>query len=174
MSLPRLGACQVRAIGPAAPRAVASDAALAVIGPGTGLGVAGLVPTRHGWVAVPGEGGHATLARGDAFEAALIAAGRRDHPHVSAGRLLSGLGLPVLHGAVAAVLGATLPAAPSSAGEIVERSLADGDEVCSRSVDCFRALLGSFAGNWRHAGAGAAWPLGTRASSRGGAAYSQR
>ena len=147
LSLPRLGASQVRAIGPAAPRAVASDAALAVIGPGTGLGVAGLVPTRHGWVAIPGEGGHATLACGDAFEAALIAAVRRDHPHVSAERLLSGIGLPVLHGAVAAVLGATLPAVPLSAGEIVERGLADEDEVCSRTVDCFCALLGSFAGN---------------------------
>jgi glucokinase len=118
-----------------------------VIGPGTGLGVAGLVPTPHGFVAVPGEGGHATLAAVDDFESELLAAARRMHPHVSAERLLSGIGLPVLHAAVAAVLGQTPPQPPLTAGEIVERGLAGSDEVCGRAVDSFCALLGSFAGN---------------------------
>jgi glucokinase len=69
LSLPGLRPTQVQAIvaphttlaGPAA--APAQQATLAVIGPGTGLGVAGLVPTRHGWVAVPGEGGHPACRR---------------------------------------------------------------------------------------------------------------
>ena len=107
LSLPRLGAAQLRAIVmPGAPLSLARPAsgaargALAVIGPGTGLGVAGLLPTRHGWVAVAGEGGHATLAASDDFEAALLAAVRRSFPHVSAERLLSGIGLPVLHQAL--------------------------------------------------------------------------
>ncbi len=155
LSLPRLGTTQVRPIiAPGGlPPAAASWAAtpgggLAVIGPGTGLGVAGLLPTRHGWVAVPGEGGHATLAAGDDFEAALLAAVRRDFPHVSAERLLSGIGLPVLHGAVAAVLGqAAAPGVLLSAGEIVERGLAGTDLACARTLDSFCALLGSFAGS---------------------------
>ena len=142
LSLPHLSKGQLRPIGTlAAPAA----GALAVIGAGTGLGVAGLVPTPHGWVAVPGEGGHASIAPGDAFEAALLAAAWRSHPHVSAERLLSGIGLPVLHGAVAAVLGQ--PAELRAADEIVERGLAGGDEACSRTVDAFCALLGGFAGN---------------------------
>jgi len=144
LSLPRLTASQVRAW--AAPAAQpAPRGALAVIGPGTGLGVAGLLPTAHGWAAVPGEGGHATLSAADDFEAALLAAVRADYPHVSAERLLSGIGLPVLHRAVAEVLGQPLGAL--SAEQIVERGLAGSDSVCSRTLDCFCALLGSFAGN---------------------------
>ncbi|HZF81003.1 MAG TPA: glucokinase [Rubrivivax sp.] len=150
LSLPRLQGDQVRS-WPGAP-AGAAGGTLAVIGPGTGLGVAGLVPTPHGFVAVPGEGGHATLAAADAFESDLLAAARRLHPHVSAERLLSGIGLPVLHAAVSAVLsGETAPppadALPLSAGKIIERGLSGSDELSSRTLDSFCALLGSFAGN---------------------------
>ena len=143
LSLPRLHGAQVRAVGPAS--APAAGGALAVIGPGTGLGVAGLVPTAHGWVALPGEGGHASISAADDFESALLAAVRSEHPHVSAERLLSGIGLPVLHAAVASVAGQQPPML--SANQIVERGLAGQDELCSRTVDSFCALLGSFAGN---------------------------
>ena len=146
LSLPRLRSSQVRPFGAVpVPAAPAAPSALAVIGPGTGLGVAGLVPTRHGWVAVPGEGGHASLAASDDFETALLAAVHRHYAHVSAERLLSGIGLPVLHAAVAHVLGQ--PALPLTAGEIVERGLTRQDAACSRTIDSFCALLGGFAGN---------------------------
>lgn len=143
LSLPRLGSQQLRIIGapPLQPRGT-----LAVIGPGTGLGVGGVTQTAHGWVALPGEGGHATLAPTDDFESALLQHVRGRFEHVSAERLLSGIGLPVLHDAAAAVLGRPV-AAPLAAETIVERGLAGGDEVCSRTIDAFCALLGSFAGN---------------------------
>ena len=161
LSLPRLSAAQLRVWHPAAAAlaqaqaqagitqatqaAHATRATRAVIGPGTGLGVAGLVATAHGWVAVPGEGGHATLSAADDFEAALLAAVRRVHAHVSAERLLSGIGLPVLHAGVAAVAGVAVAAL--TAEEIVERGLAGSDALCSQTLDSFCALLGSFAGN---------------------------
>jgi len=144
LSLPRLHPGQVRAIG-SAQGPTSAPAALAVIGPGTGLGVAGIVPSRHGWVAVPGEGGHASLAAGDDFEAALLAAVHRYYAHVSAERLLSGIGLPVLHAAVADVLGQA--AEPLGTEAIVERGLARQDVVSSRTIDTFCDLLGGFAGN---------------------------
>jgi glucokinase len=149
LSLPRLQATQWRDIPSRAPAAVAPavpGAALAVIGPGTGLGVAGLLTTRHGFVALPGEGGHATLAPGDDFESALLAAARRQHPHVSAERLLSGIGLPVLHAAVCTVRGEPAEA-PLTAEEVVERGLARSDAACAQAVDSFCALLGGFAGS---------------------------
>lgn len=123
----------------------AGPAPLAVIGPGTGLGVATLVPVGPRWVAVPGEGGHATLAAGDDFEAELLAAARRRHGHVSAERLLSGIGLPDLYQAVAAVLGgkAEVLATP----ELVARALEGRDPVAERTLDAFCAMLGGFAGN---------------------------
>ncbi|KPF49832.1 glucokinase [beta proteobacterium AAP121] len=151
LSLPRLQAQQLLP-WPGAPvrTALPGRNALAVIGPGTGLGVAGLVPAPGGgWVAVPGEGGHASLSAADEFDAALLAAVRREHPHVSAERLLSGIGLPVLHAAVAAVMGQgqDQPAATLAAEQIVERGLNGSCAVCSRTLDAFCALLGSFAGN---------------------------
>jgi len=39
------------------------ESAIGLIGPGTGLGVSGLLPDGHGgWMPLQGEGGHVTLA----------------------------------------------------------------------------------------------------------------
>lgn len=142
LSLPRLKAGQLRAQGMEMPKPAGM---LAVIGPGTGLGVAGVVQTAQAWLALPGEGGHATLAPTDEFESQLLAAVRRRYAHVSAERLLSGIGLPLLHAAVADVLGRS---APSLSGEaLVEAALLGGDELSLRCLDSFCALLGNFAGN---------------------------
>ena len=152
LSLPRLQASQLQA-WPAPLAQAGQGQTLAVIGPGTGLGVGGVTRTGGAngiWLALPGEGGHATLAAGDDFEAALLAHVRGSFEHVSAERLLSGIGMPVLHGAVAAVLGsAQVPTL--STEQIVAQGLLHPDSgqdlVCSRTLDAFCALLGSFAGN---------------------------
>jgi glucokinase len=75
----------------------------------------------------------------------VLAEVRRTHDHVSAERLLSGIGLPLLHQAVAAVLGQG--AATLSAQEVVERGTHGGDALCAQTLDAFCALLGGFAGN---------------------------
>lgn len=144
LSLPHLREDQVRSIGPL--RRGAPAGAMAVIGPGTGLGVAGIVAVGAGWVAVPGEGGHASLSAANDYEAALLAAVHQDYAHVSAERLLSGIGLPVLHRAVTRVEGRAV-ASPATAEDIVERGMSGQDADCSRTLDAFCALLGSFAGN---------------------------
>ncbi len=131
LSLPGLAAQQLRPFGGGQ---ALTGAARAVLGPGTGLGVAGLVQAPGGlYVPVPGEGGHATLSAGDPFEAAVLAAARQHFGHVSAERLLSGIGLPTLYAAVAAVTGRAVPA-PLSTPQIVAIGLgkapqeADGDD----------------------------------------------
>lgn len=141
LSLPGLGPSQLRAHG-VLPR---PQGTLAVIGPGTGLGVGGVMQTAQGWLALPGEGGHATLAPADDFEGEVLARVRRDYAHVSAERLLSGIGLPVLHGAVAALLGCGVAGLSTEA--IVEAGMTGSDPVCERTLDLFCALLGGFAGN---------------------------
>lgn len=141
LSLPRLTGAQLRAHGKL-PEACGT---LAVIGPGTGLGVAGVIDTPMGWIALPGEGGHATLAASNDFESALLAQIRLTFPHVSAERLLSGIGLPVLHAAVAKVKGVT--SETLSTEVIVERCINSSDPICCQTIDVFCALLGSFAGN---------------------------
>lgn len=141
-SLPTLAVSDYRQIGAVTP---ATGRPMVVIGPGTGLGVAGTVPTRHGWIAVPGEGGHATLAAADDFEAEILCAARREFEHVSAERLLSGIGLPVLLRAVCAVRG--VPAANLTAEEISTQGIADSDPQCRTTMELFLAFLGGFAGN---------------------------
>lgn len=157
LSLPRLGDEQLRAweagdaLRPYLPASAA--ATMAVIGPGTGLGVAGVTPTPQGWIALPCEGGHASLSAADDFESALLAHVRTQYAHVSAERLLSGIGLPVLYAAVVAVTGAQqglahqLPQEALSSTQIVARGLSGEDALCSQTLDSFCALLGSFAGN---------------------------
>jgi glucokinase len=148
LSLPRLGADQLRLWGPALTELGAAHNkkhTLAVIGPGTGLGVGGVTLTNHGWVALPGEGGHASLSAADHFESQLLDVVRRDYAHVSAERLLSGIGLPLLHASVATVLG--LPAAALKSEQIVAAGLSGADALCGRTLDSFCALLGGFAGN---------------------------
>lgn len=142
LSLPGLGPSQLRTHGVAPPLA---GSMLAVVGPGTGLGVAAVMPTRQGWVALPGEGGHATLAPADDLESALLACVRRQYAHVSAERLLSGIGLPLLHQALGQVLGA-LPAARTTVQIVADGAVGD-DALCSQTLDLFCALLGGFAGN---------------------------
>jgi len=141
LSLPHLRPAQLRAHGEL-PR---PQGVLAVIGPGTGLGVGGVVQTAQGWAALPGEGGHATLAATDDEEARLLAEVRRHYEHVSAERLLSGIGLPVLYRAVCALQGMT--AHDLSAPQIVEAGTQGTDAQCRHTLDLFCALLGSFAGN---------------------------
>lgn len=152
LSLPKLTATQIRAHG-ALPEAKGT---LAVIGPGTGLGVGGVIETDAGWIAIPGEGGHVTLAAANDFESEVLAQVRKQYSHVSAERLLSGIGLPILHQAVAAAMQQCGEQAGStncqnkqtlSAEHILQQGLHHHDAVCSKTIDVFCDMLGGFAGN---------------------------
>lgn len=142
LALPQLQPADVRSIGAATPR---PKLPLAVLGPGTGLGVAGCVPTRSGWTALATEGGHATLAAADDFEAEVLQHARQTHAHVSAERLLSGIGLPALHRAVAAARGRRV--AEATAVEITQAALDHHDADALATIETFCAMLGGFAGN---------------------------
>lgn len=149
LSLPGLAPWQWRPLGgpPMAPQVDAPvGTVLAVVGPGTGLGVGAVLHTRAGWQAIPGEGGHVTLAAADALEAEVIAVVRREHAHVSAERLLAGPGLPLLQAALATVQGRVPVAAPTPEA-IVAAALAGGDGLAGDTLDLFARLLGGLAGN---------------------------
>ncbi|NRQ39556.1 glucokinase [Nonomuraea sp. NN258] len=116
----------------------------AVLGPGTGLGVGGLVPTEHGWTPVPGEGGHVTVPVVDDREREIVLALRSQGlGHVVAEHVLSGPGLVRLYRALAQVNG--VAAAELSSADVVAGL--DADPLCAETVEVFCAMLGSFAGN---------------------------
>ncbi len=144
-SLPTLAPAEVAVIGATAP---SLKATMAVIGPGTGLGCAGLLRNSSGWHAVAGEGGHVTLAGRTGFEREVLAAAAEQLDHVSAERLLSGIGMPLLYRAVATVHGHAAAAMPLPSPEEITSGAASGsDPLSAEVIETFCALLGGYAGN---------------------------
>ena len=110
-----------------------------VIGPGTGLGVASLVPVDGDWMALPGEGGHVDLAPVSDEELAIWQLLREQHGPLSAESLLCGTGYERLYAAVSGV--ATL------AAEDIAGAAAKGDKDSLRASHFFTRWLGRVAGN---------------------------
>ena len=122
--------------------------AMALIGPGTGLGVSGLLPDgQGGWVPLEGEGGHVTLPAQGPREQALLAVLGLRHGHVSAERVLSGPGLLASHAALCAVDGVPVDPATRSAAALSVRALQGGDARALEALMLFSGLLGTVAGN---------------------------
>jgi glucokinase len=118
---------------------------IAVVGPGTGLGVSCLVPTSTGFRALETEGGHVTLPPFNDYEAGVLGFLRPKFGHVSAERALSGPGLVNLYMAVAPLEGRpSQRLAPST----ITRRAASGDcPVCAHVIDLFSEMLGTVASN---------------------------
>ena len=119
----------------------------AVIAPGTGLGVSGLVATESGDLAViEGEGGHRTLPAQGPREWAVAGALARRFGHASAERALSGPGIEAIWRALAALDGVRRDR-DRSAAEIAADAHTGADPIAKEAVAMFTALLGTVAGD---------------------------
>jgi glucokinase len=142
LALPRLGPADKLAIGggegqPGHP--------IGVLGPGSGLGVSGLIPFGKRWEALTGEGGHATMCPFTTRESAVLDVMRRNFDHVSAERVISGPGIVNLYNALSAVDG--VPAKQYTAAQITDPATARDDPLCAETTEMFCAMLGTVAGN---------------------------
>ncbi|WAJ27213.1 glucokinase [Antarcticirhabdus aurantiaca] len=130
------------AIGGGVPHEGASRA---VLGPGTGLGVAGLVRARRMWIPVAGEGGHIDLGPRTARDIAIWPHLKTIEGRVSAEQVLCGRGLVNLYDAICAVESKepvfTTPA------EITEAAINKRDAQASEAVELFAVYLGRVAGD---------------------------
>ena len=117
---------------------------IAVIGPGTGLGAAGLVPGPEGPIVVASEAGHVSFAPHDALEIELLRRLFERFPHVSNERLISGPGLVTLTRAIAAISGREFA---GDRPEVVTRAAADGSDLAIDALRVFSGLLGGAAGD---------------------------
>jgi glucokinase len=142
LSLPHLADEDLHALGGG--RAV-PGAPMAVLGPGSGLGVACLVQDGERAIVAPSEGGHATMPAASRREDAVLDHLRERFGHVSAERVLSGPGLENLYGAIAAVDRIAVP--PRNAVEITKAALQGTCPTSRAALDMFCAMLGAFAGN---------------------------
>jgi glucokinase len=142
LSLPSLTAADLVGIGGGRPEV---GAPMAVLGPGSGLGVACLIERSEKRVVIASEGGHATLAPICEEEDRIVAHLRKRFGHVSAERVISGGGLENIYQAIAAVERLETPA--RNATEITKNAVTGQCQLASRSLHAFCAFLGSFAGN---------------------------
>lgn len=118
---------------------------MAVLGAGTGLGVAHLIPVADKYLPLPGEGGHVDWAPQNEQEWFIQRQLAAQYGHVSPERLLSGPGLEAIYQALANYQQLDTPSL--SAGEIGQLALSDNSALAKAAVQQFYASLGSVAGD---------------------------
>lgn len=116
-----------------------------VLGPGTGLGMAGLVHSGQGWVPVASEGGHVSFAAESDEELAIVRRMAAQFGRVSAERLISGPGLENVFGILAELRSSKKKAV--SVAEIFALAADGQDAVASDTAEYFVKWLGRFAGD---------------------------
>jgi len=121
------------------------EAPILCLGPGTGLGMAFLIPFGSGWKIVPTEGGHCNFAPGNAQEIAILQYWLERQDQVAVEDLISGQGLVRIYQALASLAGQA-----AQAYEPVDISLkgqSGVDPLCRKALDQFFAMLGSTVGD---------------------------
>jgi glucokinase len=142
MALPGLTDAQRVQVGGGARR---QNSVIGLLGPGTGLGVSGLIPADDRWIALGSEGGHASFSPMDEREDLVLQYARKKWPHVSFERVAAGPGIELIYRALAARDKKRVPPTIDPAF-VVDRAHA-GDALALEAVECFCGILGTFAGN---------------------------
>lgn len=116
-----------------------------VLGPGTGLGVAGLVHALDAWIPVPGEGGHVDLGPRSTRDFEIFPHIERIEGRVSAEQILCGRGLLGLYTAICTADGV----APSltTPADVSNKGLSGEDTQAAEAISLFAVYLGRVAGD---------------------------
>ncbi|MEO9340729.1 glucokinase [Mesorhizobium sp. SB112] len=121
------------------------DAARVVLGPGTGLGVAGLIHACGRWIPVPGEGGHMDIGPRTERDNEVFPHIEKIDGRISGEQILCGRGLVHLYRAVAKADGNT-PTLTTPA-EVTAAALEGTDEIAKETLATFVTCLGRTAGD---------------------------
>jgi glucokinase len=121
------------------------DAGRVVLGPGTGLGVAGLIRSGGRWIPIPGEGGHMDIGPRTPRDFEIFPHLEPIEGRISGEQILCGRGLVNAYRAVARASDAapifTVPA------EITGAALTKSDAVAEEALAFFVTCLGRTAGD---------------------------
>lgn len=118
---------------------------IGVLGPGTGLGMSGLIHSKAGWIPLQGEGGHISYAAQTELELEVIRILHNEFPRVSAERILTGAGIQRLYRAMCIVNDKA--AENLQPNQIAELAISKQDDSCISALDIFAAALGDVAGD---------------------------
>lgn len=119
-------------------------APILVMGPGTGLGSAALIPHGKEWRAIACEGGHISFAPTNARESAIVRCIHGAHRHCSAERVASGLGISTIYAAICAV-DAINPISEDPAA--ISVAAHQGNPQAKETFSLFSGALGSVVGD---------------------------
>lgn len=119
---------------------------IGVLGPGTGLGVSGLLYSGDEWTPFSGEGGHVSLSPTTQRECRILDYWWGKFEHVSGERLISGRGLQRILEALCFIEGVDIEHGLSPQ-DISQKALEKSDELCEEALDIFCGFLGVVAGN---------------------------
>lgn len=142
LAVPQLDAADYVSFGSGRPK---KEAPIGVLGPGTGLGMSGLIWHKGEWIPMQGEGGHISYAPQTDREWLIAQILRQELPRISNERMLTGAGLQRIYRAICQI--DDRAAEPYSAGNIVAAALAGTSESCMETLDIFAAVLGDLAGD---------------------------
>jgi glucokinase len=117
---------------------------IGLLGPGTGMGVSGLIPADDRWIALGSEGGHATFAPADEREDLVLQYARKKWPHVSFERVAAGPGIEVIYRALAARDKKRVPS-NFDTSDVVKRAL-EGEPFAGNIAVTLGALGGIYIG----------------------------
>ena len=126
-------------------RPLARDGVTSICGPGTGLGVAGVLHAGQGYHVLQTEGGHTDFAPLDAIEDAMLKRLRRDYTRVSSERVCSGPGIVAIYETLAEIDGKPVKRYDDKA--IWTMALEGTDSLAIAALDRFVLSLGAFAGD---------------------------
>lgn len=147
MSIPLLQKDHLQAVGRTLPpehdRKLSQT--FVVMGPGTGLGVAGLLFREGHWVVLETEGGHAGFAANTAEDVEILHRLNARFGRVSNERMICGNGLVNLYLALADIAGQ--PAQEYTPEDITARATDGSDPLCARTVETLAGIFGSVAGD---------------------------
>jgi glucokinase len=116
-----------------------------VVGPGTGLGSAVLIPGDAQWHVLATEAGQIALAPGNSLEAEILAVFADTGEYVPYDRVLSGPGLLNVYGVLCALQSS--PAVLKTPESVTTAALRGDNPQARQALDVFCGLLGSFAGD---------------------------
>ncbi len=122
-----------------------SDFSIGIVGPGTGLGAAGLRRKDGQTLPIIGEGGHNGFAPESEVQMELLAQLRDHFDRVCDERLVSGPGVVNIYDAFAKIRGKHV--SQISAAEIFSLASNNADELAQEAVETFFEILGQVAGN---------------------------
>lgn len=122
-----------------------NEQTFAIVGPGTGLGVGGLLVRGGHCSVLQTEGGHAGFAAHTPEDIAILDYLNHKYGRVSNERLICGQGLVNLYDAICHIVGAQPEDLKPE--DITARAKDDGCPLCTRTVETFAGIFGSVAGD---------------------------